>query len=51
MTERTFELRITGTENYEWQGTLCEGGKERQSFRSVLELLREINYELEQKAE
>jgi 6-phosphogluconate dehydrogenase len=43
-----FTLTITGTEHGEWQGVLRAGGKER-PFRSVLELLKEIQKEMEQK--
>jgi len=43
----SFTLRITGTENGEWQGVLeCESGAKTR-FNSLLELLREMSAELE----
>lgn len=42
--KQTFILEVTSTENQSWQGRIdWIQGKEKQSFRSVLELLRLID--------
>lgn len=42
----TFTITITGTENSEWQGTLVTPEGTPLPFRSVLELLKEMEDEL-----
>jgi hypothetical protein len=39
----TFTITITGTENSEWQGTLVTPEGTPLPFRSVLEMLREMD--------
>ncbi len=42
--KQTFILEVTSTENQSWQGKIdWVEGKEKKSFRSVLELLRLID--------
>ena len=43
---RSFSLTVTGTENCEWQGVLRAPDGTEQVFRSVLELLTEIEAQL-----
>lgn len=42
-----FTLVITGTENYDWQGTLLQQNGGSRDFLSLLELIKAIESELE----
>lgn len=46
--ENTFTLTITGTEHAEWQGVLQKANGSGTEFKSVLELLKMINRQLEE---
>jgi hypothetical protein len=48
---QSFLITISGTENYEWQGELQRPDGTRVPFRSVLELLREMNAQIGKKKE
>ena len=48
--EMSFEIRVTGMENGEWQGYIAQAGKPDLAFASVLELLRMVNEKLEGQA-
>jgi hypothetical protein len=44
---QTFRLAITGTAYGEWQGTVCGEEGEGQPFRSLLELVKIIDKQVE----
>jgi hypothetical protein len=44
--EKTFEITVSGTDNCEWQGELRMPDGEKLRFRSVIELVRAINAQI-----
>ncbi|WP_352408742.1 hypothetical protein [Lawsonibacter hominis] len=47
---KKYYLKITGTKNFEWQGTIQSENGSETPFESVLELLKAVNSDLAQDA-
>jgi hypothetical protein len=48
--EHTYTLTITGTEHFELQGTLANAGGAPADFRSLLELVKLLQKNMEEEA-